>query len=310
VLRAPRLLAAAGAVVASGLVLSACGPMHPGAAATVGNTRISVTQVKAGADTMLKDKGTANGASSNADLQRQVLTRIIKDQLIADAAHRKGVSVSEGAVQDELSTATDQAGGKDKLEVAAAGQGIAANDLHDFIYYALLQQELGKALTKDIKINTADIAIIALQDSATAEQVLAEVKADPSKFADVAKAKSLDTTTGPKGGDVGQVPIDTLPAPLNTDLASKDVGSIFVEQIQGAYYVILLKARDSKSVSDLDGTQAAQQAQQAAFTKYLSSVSNDEGVTISPRYGSWDSDSLTVTPSSGALTSPLPSKAS
>jgi peptidyl-prolyl cis-trans isomerase C len=44
---------------------------------------------------------------------------------------------------------------------------------------------------------------ILVKDEATAKEILAEVKADPSKFADIAKEKSTDKTSGAKGGDLG-----------------------------------------------------------------------------------------------------------
>lgn len=308
-LRAPRLLGVVAALAASGLAISACAPVHAGAAATVGNQRITVTQVKAAADTMLKDKGTQASASSNADLQRQVLARLITNKLVADAAKQKGVSVSEGDVQTTLSQAISQSGGKDQLNQAAAAQGIAANDVHDYIYYALLRQKLDDELTKDVKIDYVDLAVIALSDKNTADQVLAQVKSDPSQFAAVAKAKSLDTNTKDKGGEIGQIPVSNLPDPLKTDIASKSDGDIFQEQIQGAYYIILLKSHTSKSLSDASGSQEAQTAQQQAFQTYMASFSKQEGVSVSPRYGSWDAASLQITPGSGALSSPESSNA-
>ena len=308
-LRAPRLLGVVAALAASGLAISACAPVHAGAAATVGNDRISVSQVKAGVDTMLKDQGTKASASSDSDLQRHVLARLITDKLLAAAAKDKGITVTEGDVQTTLSQAVSQTGSKDKLNQAAAAQGIAANDLHDYIYYALLQQKLDEQLTKDVKIDYVDLAVIALSDKATADQVLAQVKADPTQFAAVAKAKSLDTNTKDKGGEVGEIPVSNLPDPLKTDIASKSAGDIFEEQIQGAYYVILLKSRTSKSLSDATGSQEAQAAQQQAFQTYMASFSKQEGVTVSPRYGTWDAATLQVTPSSGALSSPESSNA-
>lgn len=308
-LRAPRLLGVVGALAASALAISACAPVHAGAAATVGNQRITVTQVKAAADTMRKDKGTGASASSNADLQRQVLARLITNKLVADAAKQKGITVSEGDVQTTLSQAISQSGGKDQLNAQAAQQGIAANDVHDFIYYALLQQKLDDQLTKDAKIDYVDLAVIALTDKGTADEVLAQVQADPSQFAAVAKAKSLDTNSKDNGGELGQIPVSNLPDPLKTDIASKSDGDIFEEQIQGAYYVILLKSHTSKSISDASGSQEAQAAQQQAFQTYMASFSKQEGVSVSPRYGTWDAATLQITPSSGALSSPESSNA-
>ena len=44
---------------------------------------------------------------------------------------------------------------------------------------------------------------ILVKDEATAREILAEVKAHPEKFADLAREKSTDTTSAKKGGDLG-----------------------------------------------------------------------------------------------------------
>jgi peptidyl-prolyl cis-trans isomerase C len=44
---------------------------------------------------------------------------------------------------------------------------------------------------------------ILVKDEAAAKEILEQVKADPSKFGDIAKEKSTDKTSGAKGGDLG-----------------------------------------------------------------------------------------------------------
>jgi peptidyl-prolyl cis-trans isomerase C len=44
---------------------------------------------------------------------------------------------------------------------------------------------------------------ILVKDEPLAKEILQQVKADPSKFADIAKEKSTDKTSGQKGGDLG-----------------------------------------------------------------------------------------------------------
>lgn len=303
--RAPKIAVMAGAALATSLTISACGTVHAGAAATIGDTRISVSQVKAGADTMLKDQGTSSAAASDSDLQRSVLTRIIKDTLLDRAARDKGVSVTDGEVQNELADAAKQSGGEAQLESAAAQQGVAKADLHNYVYYALLEQRLGEKLTSGQTVKTAHLGVIMVADKATADKALAEIGSDPSKFADAAKKYSTDTASAAQGGDIGNIPIDTLPDPIKTDVASKATGTIFEEAVQGAYYVIYLQSRDETPLSQLSGTQAATQTQQAAVTKYLGTISASDHVSVSPRYGTWDASNLTVVAGGSKLSSPL-----
>lgn len=305
--RAPKFVIVAGAALATSLAVSACGTVHAGAAATVGDTRIPVSQVKANADTMLKDAGTGSAAAANEDLQRSVLSRIIKDKLLDRAASDKGVTVTQGEVKNELADAAKQSGGEEQLESAAAQQGIAKADLHDYVYYALLEQRLGEKLTSGQSIKTAHLGVIMVADKATADKAVAEIGSDPSKFADAAKKYSTNAASAAQGGDIGDIPIDTLPEPIKTDVTTKAEGTIFEETLQGSYYVIYLQSRADTPLSDLSGTQAATQTQQAAVTKYLGTISASDHVSVSPRYGTWDADTLTVVAGGSKLSSPLSS---
>jgi len=293
----------AGTVAASGLAITGCAPTHAGAAATVGGDRITVNQVKAGAATMLADSGTKDSAAADpAGLQRSVLTRLITNDLVADAARSKGVTVSEGDVQTALVSAKQAQGGEAQLESAAAQSGVAAADIHDYLYYELLREKLGAALTVDAKVPTIDLRVIAVADKATADKVLALVQADPTQFAAAVQQYSQDSSTVPNGGDIGDVPLVALNEPLQTDVASKAVGDIFEEVIGGQYYIFLVHSRETTAISDLDSSMA-QQFQLQALNDYLSTVAKQNPVSVSPRYGAWDAAKVTVVASPGALSS-------
>lgn len=51
----------------------------------------------------------------------------------------------------------------------------------------------------------------------------------------------------------------------------------------------------------------SQQQQQTAVKAYLTKLSKDLNTTVSPRYGQWDSASLSIVPTSNSVSSPRPS---
>ena len=53
---------------------------------------------------------------------------------------------------------------------------------------------------------------------------------------------------------------------------------------------------------------AGEQQQSAAAFRYLSTLANEEGVTVSPRYGSWDATQLNVAGTDNSLSGLAPSK--
>lgn len=306
--RAPRRatrLAILGAVAASGLAIAGCAPVHAGAAATVGNDRISVNQVKSDAATMLADSNSSSKASADQEgLQRSVLSKLIVDNLIGRAAAQKGITVSEADVENTISTN----GGSDAVlnALGSNGQAVAKADLHDFVYYGLLQQKLGDELVKDKTIQTAHLRIIAAADKTSADAALAQVQADPSQFAAAASKYSQDAQSAANGGDIGSVPVDQLPEPLKGDLSSKSTGAIFEEVIQSGYYVIQVVSLDDEPVSGLD-SQTSQQYKSQAVQDYLGQVMKSTSISVSPRYGKWDPASFSVVASTGALSSSGPS---
>ena len=131
--------AAASAVV----TLSACAPAHPGAAATVGNDRITVAQLQALTNRTLADPSfAATDGSDAAAVQREELTNLINHHLLDLAAQEKGVTVTEGEVGTTISGVLQQEGSQEALDKDAAAHGIAPADVHDYFYYATLESKL------------------------------------------------------------------------------------------------------------------------------------------------------------------------
>jgi hypothetical protein len=132
--------------VAAGLALAvaACSPQHPGAAATVGNARVSVTALNtAVAQAVLTPDATTGQLPDRSSAVLSSLTQIIRDDLIADAAKTKGVTVTEAEIQSLLAQER-QTNGSDVA--TAKANGIPFDGLHAAVYQALLLNKLITAL--------------------------------------------------------------------------------------------------------------------------------------------------------------------
>jgi hypothetical protein len=137
-LRPARASGLAATAVAAALCLSACGPLHEGAAATVGNARISVAALNA-AVAKATATPTADAPADRTSTVQSSLTALIQGDLIADGAKAKGVTVSETDIQSFLATQR-QTNGTDAG--TAQANGIALSDLHQAVYEALLLNKL------------------------------------------------------------------------------------------------------------------------------------------------------------------------
>jgi hypothetical protein len=123
--------------------LAACGPMHPGAAATVGSTRISVTQVRAEVLAQRSIPGSNAASQDLTTVDRSVLSTMIINDLVADGAQSKGISVSDADVAALLETNRKQNGTDANTEKL---NGIPPGELHQVAYDGLLRQRLFTAI--------------------------------------------------------------------------------------------------------------------------------------------------------------------
>lgn len=183
-----------GAMLASFAVagcLVACSPVHPGAAATVGHTRISVAQVRAATKVSLAAQDlSAAPAPDSPDAERAALTTLIRNHLLADAAAAKQVTVSEGDVQDLLANLRKSTGSD---ENTAKNNNIPLASLHQVAYQGLLVNKLEAAVapgqTDSTALSTAltnYLLTLAKQGGVTVSPRYGAWDPDPAQFGVVA----------------------------------------------------------------------------------------------------------------------------
>lgn len=141
------------ALVALALAVAACGPPHPGAAATVGNTRISVTALNDAVAVAVKTPDSTTGQlPTRHDAVLSSLTQLIDVQLIADGAKAKGVTATEVEIQAALKQARTSTGSD---ESTAAQAHVSLAELHNLVYEFVLRNNLVTALAPGVTDQTA-----------------------------------------------------------------------------------------------------------------------------------------------------------
>ena len=165
----------------------------------------------------------ADGEGRLLDFKQRLLDNIINQKLVEQAAKDKGIKVSDEDVQKQIDQL--KAGFKDQAQFdeALKSAGMTVDGLKLQIRNQLVTQKLIESLSSSSKVSEADIQayydknkeqffqkaskkashiLFKPEDKATAEKVLAEVKAG-GDFAALAKKNSVDTATQAKGGDLG-----------------------------------------------------------------------------------------------------------
>jgi hypothetical protein len=145
-------VAAVGLLLASP-ALTACGsgPERSGAAAVVGEHRITIatlqSQVGDLREAAKSDPQLAQAVDGTSQLSSHVLSSLVQDEVFAKAAEQHGVTVTAAEVDQEKQAVYQQFGGQQQFEQQMLGQGIAPGRLdtvlRDQVVFAKLATALG-----------------------------------------------------------------------------------------------------------------------------------------------------------------------
>jgi peptidyl-prolyl cis-trans isomerase D len=108
-----------------------------------------------------------------------------------------------------------------------------------------------------------------------ADKIAAEVKANPNRFADIAKKQSTDTGSAEKGGDLGWFSRGMMVKPFEDAVFSMKQGEIRVAQSEFGYHVIRLtgiQEAKQRPLEDVRKELSADLAKQKGQKKYSESA--------------------------------------
>lgn len=186
----------AAALAVAGLLVAGCGSQAAGAAATIGDTRISEQQLTTEVQDVLRAQGKPLDATDQ-ELTAQTLSRMITRELVATLADRNAVVVTRGDLDQQLATYEAQAGTREEFERSLAEQGVAPSQIEGMIMLNLQAQAIG----------------IALNPNGTAEEQGQTVFEAVGALSD-----ELEATASPRFGTWDASSISVGPVP--TDLAA------------------------------------------------------------------------------------------
>jgi hypothetical protein len=296
--------------------LAACQPFHAGAAATVGDHRISTSQLRGIIDRETSEAAayaaTSTGAQSNkfssVTAEQQALTELIQIQVLSTVLADEGITVTQNEIDKEreaiVTSATSQTGGtEEQVRQLAAGQNA------DLETYAEAQAYRGAATTAatptDDEVtafaSTAGHEVVEVErldvgNETTAEEFLAQVRQQPGSFDSVVQQAGASTTPA---AYTGQEFAALFPGQQATQ------GSVLgpVEVSAGDYAVFSIAVVSTDTVaqalatSSLDREALLEERFDAAYT----AAEKKLGVHVSPRFGAWTISGFDELGSVGAL---------
>jgi len=125
-----------------GLVLVGCSAPQAGSAATLGDTRISETALTQEVQAVLAAKQQPVD-SGTPELMDKTLGRLITADLVNTLAVKNGIVVTQGDIDEQLSTYDDQVGGRDQVIQVFAEQDVAPTQIEGIVRMNLQAQQLG-----------------------------------------------------------------------------------------------------------------------------------------------------------------------
>lgn len=180
----------------------------------------------------------AQGATDSPQLREQVKQEMISRQIFVQAAEKQGL-----AKQSSVST-----------EIELARQGILLRALMtDYLAKhpvtdAQVQAEYDKYKKEEEGKLEYKVRHILVKDEKTANDLLAQIKADKSKFDDLAKKNSQDPGSAEKGGDLGWAPPSNYVPPFAEAVSQLKKGELVSKPVQTQFGWHIIQVDDTRPV--------------------------------------------------------------
>ena len=283
--RTGRLLAGAAIVVA---LVSGCGstPNKVDAAAVIGNDTITLSAVQPRITAALGRPELLSTLRSQGagppDVGRAIVSKMILHDLLGRAAAQQGVVVRD----DEVNAAIAQRGGEDVL----ARSTLDAGGVRERISDQLIAAKLAAREVDRLSV-TADIAVVQSREEAL---TLARALSAGGPAADRALASAA---TAQRDQEIR--PATTPQAALTPliGIPAGDTAAFPISSQQGWVVVRVTQRRtDAPPAGPAAASRLDPQTLAEAGIRLLTPLASQTGVTVNPRYGTWDPVTLTAVP--------------
>ncbi len=290
--RPARLLVA---VTASGFLLAGCGagPVHAGAAAIVGDTRLPVTDVQTWFDdVMRKEQGLQPQLKHQGqmdDLGRQLASYRVRQELAEQAARTEHLTATDQQVDDLI----NQMGGP---QAATAGKIYTPQNLRESARTEVLTTQLARKYINRLAV-TFDFTQASTRREAEAKaRRMAQGPEQAAAVIEDDRKAGLPATVGEhlRAADDGQLAATTplFAAEAGTVLAFKP------DEQSGQWLVVRIKERKDDLLST-NPVPNDEKVLRGLGQQLLGLTADRVGVQLSPRYGVWDPIAVGSAPNAG-----------
>ncbi len=308
------------------LVAAGCGTGGaPGsvsdAAATVDGRTIAIEQLESFLRAQLIGAGmdtdvTPDQHAEIEELQREILSQLIQDDIITAASDALGVTVAEDEVEEQFEVLAEQFGGVEALLEELEQRGLSEEDLRRqlaaFVRREALNAHFAEAADVDredveaayeerreSRYRVAQASHILVDTEEEAEALLAEID-DGADFEELAEEHSQDEFSAQRGGDLGENPRGAYVEAFDEALWSADEGEVVGPvQTEFGFHIIRVEGFRETPLAEVEDEireELGGSAAQREYEAWLTSAFEDADVWVNPRFGEWDPDTGVVVP--------------
>jgi parvulin-like peptidyl-prolyl isomerase len=314
-------------IAALSLVFAGCGTLFEPTAAVVNEHKITVEQVDAAGerfaatDRFAELSKEGEGAEIRRQFEQSYLSQQISHDIITAEAEEAGVEATEAEVQEQIDALKQNFESEEAFQKAIADQGLVESALPDLVRDQVLETKLHDQVVEGVEVtdeeaqafyqeNIGDFTrsrvshiLIDTKDGVLAERLAQQLQsaspvARERLFVRLAKRYSIDTQTGPKGGDLGLAASSKYVPEFGAAIDSLDVGEVSdpVKTQFGLHIIFVANRVDTPfEVVSADIKQQLQDAKSdEAWRAWLKAAYEDAEVRVNPRYGQLDVETRSV----------------
>ncbi len=164
------------------------------------------------------------GVEINDQMRQQLIDNIVINQLLsAKAGSELG---TDPHIREQIEIARQGI-----LSRALLSRMIKENPVSD----EQVQQNYDRIVAENAGAKEYNSRHILVQEEAEAREILAELQADPSKFADIAGERSIDTGSGQNGGELGWTSPENFVPEFSNAMIAIEKGTIGAEPVQSQF---------------------------------------------------------------------------
>ena len=303
------------------LVLTACGGVGSAdVAATVNGTEIPIAELEARIDQAMQSPEIAERVEGDprarAQLQTQVLSRMVDQILLDQAAADVGVTVTEAETAARLDQIKRQFGSEEEFLSAIQQQGISPQDLDTQVRALVLGEKIQSKISEEVAADAVtDEQVrqaydrefdggepVARHILVPTEEEASEIKArieDGEDFAKLAREHSTDTSNAEAGGLLGEVvPGQLVPEFEEAVTEAEDGEVVGPVQTQFGYHVIqrLASPPPHNVVDPGIREQLLDERRAQVFEDFVAEQRKKAVVEVNPRFGRWDPETGQIIP--------------